>query len=192
MNQNEKWNQRYSEVTEAGEPAKVLTDFSHLLPTEGIALDLACGLGANALFLAQQGLETLAWDTSRVALTKLQASAACLRLKVQTRQRDCEQHPPEPESLDVLVVSHFLYRPILNALAESLRPGGILYYETHTLERPVYLSGPSNPDYLLKPGELLDVFGQLQIHAYREDGLAGDLHKGCRGKASIVASKLSL
>ena len=90
----------------------------------------------------------------------------------------------------MLVVSHFLYRPILNALTESLRPGGLVYYETHTLVRPDHLSGPSNPDYLLKPGELLDVFGQLQIHAYREDGLAGDLQKGSRGKASIVASKV--
>ena len=190
MNQNDQWNQRYSKTTEAGEPAKVLKAFSHLLPAEGIALDLACGLGANALFLAQQGLTVQAWDTSQVALTKLQASAACRQLKVQTRQRDCEQYPPEPETLDVLVVSHFLYRPILNALVESLRPGGLLYYETHTLERPGHLNGPSNPDYLLKPGELLDTFGQLQIHAYREDGMVGDLQKGCRGKASIVASKL--
>jgi len=189
MNQNEKWNQRYSEMAEAGEPAKVLTDFSHLLPAEGIALDLACGLGANALFLARQGLTVQAWDTSQVALTKLQASAACQRLKIQTRQRDCEQHPPEPETLDVLVVSHFLYRPILNALVESLRPGGLIYYETHTLERPGHVTGPSNPDYLLKPGELLDVFGQLQVHTYREDGMVGDLQKGWRGKASIVASK---
>lgn len=189
MKQSDKWNQCYSGVTEAGEPAKVLADFSHLLPAEGIALDLACGLGANALFLAQQGLTVQAWDTSRVALTKLRANATCQRLKVQTRQRDCEQHPPEPGTLDVLVVSHFLYRPILTALAESLRPGGLLYYETHALERPDHINGPSNPDYLLKPCELLDIFSQLRIHAYREDGLVGDLQKGWRGKASIVASK---
>lgn len=188
-NQSKKWNQRYSEDNGAGEPARVLLDYSHLLPAEGIALDLACGLGANALLLAQQGLETFAWDTSQVALSKLQANATRQRLKVQTQQRDCEQLPPEPGSLDVLVVSNFLYRPILKALVESLRPGGLLYYETHSLERPDHQTGPSNPDYLLRPGELLDVFRQLHIHACREEGLAGDLQKGFRGKAYIVARK---
>lgn len=188
-NRNEKWDQRYSAVNGVGEPARVLADFPHLLPSDGVVLDLACGLGANALFLAQQGLVVHAWDTSQVALEKLQSIAAHQRLKIHTQQRNCEKHPPESESLDVLVVSQFLYRPILKSLAESLRPGGLLYYETHTIERPDHLNGPSNPDYLLRSGELLDVFSQFCVHAYREDGLTGDVQKGYRGKASIVARK---
>ncbi len=190
MDPRGKWDQRHAQAADVDEPVWVLQAFAHLLPEGGgAALDLACGLGANALFLARRGFEVHAWDISPVALARLRERAAEEQLAVQTRQRDCEQHPPAPESLDVLVVSHFLYRPILPALAASLRPGGLLYYETHTQERPTHLPGPSNPDFLLCPGELLDAFSALRVHVYREDGLTGDLQKGRRGKASIVARK---
>ena len=173
----------------SGVPARILTESTHLLPARGRALDLACGLGVNALFLARQGLQVSAWDVSQVAVTKLRAAAACKGLVVDARIRDCERFPPEARSLDVLVVSNFLYRPILPALVDSLRPGGMIVYTTHTLERPDFMDGPSNPDYLLRRGELLEVFGQLTVHAYREDGLTGDIRRGERGRASIIASR---
>ena len=184
-----KWDGLYEDAADNGAPARILTEHAHLLPANGHALDLACGLGANALFLAQLGFQVSAWDISRVAVTKLRAAAACQRLVVDARVRDCERFPPEARSLDLLVVSNFLYRPILPALIDSLRPGGMVVYTTHTLERPDFVVGPTNPDYLLQRGELLEVFDQLTVHAYREDGLAGDIRQGERGRASIVASR---
>ena len=184
-----KWDRIYEAATDVGDPARILTEFAHLLPVSGHALDLACGLGANALFLAQRGLHVSAWDASRVAITRLQAAADCQGVAVDSRLRDYERFPPEANSFDLLVVSNFLYRPILPDLRNSLRPGGLVIYTTHTVERPDFMGGPSNPDYLLQSGELLDMFCHFRIHAYREEGLLGDIRQGERGRASIVASQ---
>ena len=70
----EKWDCRYAQdsIGSPPEPAKVLSDYAYLLPESGTALDLACGRGGNALFLARRGLETHAWDISRNAINELQ------------------------------------------------------------------------------------------------------------------------
>jgi len=186
---SKKWNNHYANVAEAGTATSILIEFAHILPQEGLALDLACGLGANAVFLAQQGLKVQAWDTSRTAVTKLQALAACQKLDIDARIRDCERFPPDAGSLDVLVISNFLYRPGIPALLASLKPGGLLFYTTHTMERPDFIKGPNNPDYLLQPGELLSLCAGLRLHYYREDGMSGNLEQGVRGRASIIASR---
>ena len=69
-----KWNARYQQVphTQMPQAARVLSEYQHLLPTTGRALDLACGLGGNALLLAARGLETWAWDIANVALARMQ------------------------------------------------------------------------------------------------------------------------
>lgn len=183
-----KWDQRYQSRTEPGEPCWVLQHNQHLLPASGRALDLACGLGANALLLAENNLQTHAWDNSVVALQKLSECAAQQQFTIQTLQRDVEQNPPEPESFDVIVVSQFLYRPIFSALVKALKPGGLLFYQTfHRLKQSP--SGPSNPDFLLAPGELLRVFADLQLLFYREDADVGDLTKGLRDCSYFVGSK---
>jgi len=185
----EKWDRRYREGgTEAPAPARVLVDNGHLLPSAGRALDLACGLGGNALWLAERGLEVSAWDVSPVAIERLAARAGRLGLVIDAEVRDVCDQPPAPASFDVIVVAHFLARSLAPRLVRALRPGGLLFYETFTRER-VGEGGPSNPDFLLGPNELLGLFRPLHVLAYREEGRAGDTDRGFRDKAWLVAQK---
>lgn len=165
--------------------AKVLEDFSHLLPESGRALDLACGSGENACFLANLGLATSAWDWSDQALKAADELARQQQVDLELEKRDVEKAPPAPASFDVILVSHFLHRPTLPDLVRALRPGGLLFYQTFTLAR-VGVSGPKNPDYLLQPNELITQFSSLRILAYREEGLTGNLASGYRDRAYLV------
>ena len=184
-----RWDQRYQDSTAPGEPCWVLQNNLHLLPPTGRGLDLACGLGANALLLARRGLDSHAWDSSSVALKKLEDFASSKQLAVNTLQRDVETNPPEPHSFDVIIVSQFLYRPIFHALITALKPGGLLYYQTfHTKKVSEY--GPSNPDYLLQPGELLQQLADLQLVFYREDADIGRADQGLRDCSYFVGRKV--
>ncbi len=152
-------------------------------------MDLACGIGGNALFLAKEGLTVKAWDLSDLIVGKLNQHAKAESLALKASVVNVENDPPEPSSLDVLVVSHFLYRPHLKALEKALRPGGLLFYQTFTQERVAGTSGPKNPAFLLRPNELLNVFSSLRVLAYREDGLIGSLSEGVRNVAMLVAQR---
>lgn len=181
-----KWDRIYAERSDPGQASPILSAHIHLLPAQGNALDLACGLGANALLLAESGLDTQAWDISPVALKRLDSLASAREIPLRTLVRDIESCPPEPASFDVIVVSDFLYRPICNAIAAALKPGGLLFYSTWSV-RKVSSQGPSNPDFLLQPNELLRLFPHLQVRCYREDGRAGDLSRGDRDRAHLIA-----
>lgn len=184
----EKWNQRHREAEEVGEPAAVLQLNAHLLPVSGRALDLACGRGANALFLARAGLETHAWDFSPVAIQRLQACAAKEGLSIDARVRDVEEAPPEAATFDLILVSHYLQRSLAPHLMAALRPGGRLFYQTFVQE--VQLErGPTTPDWRLAPNELLRLFAPLRVHFYREDGLIGRERGALSDQALLVASK---
>jgi tellurite methyltransferase len=183
-----KWNARYRDSTGEAQAAAVLTSNIHLLPRQGSALDLACGLGANALLLAKKGLQTWAWDLSEVAIEKLQAQARDLELPLIAETRDVERHPPEPERFDVIVVTRFLDRSLAPALMDALRPGGLLFYQTWT-RTSVDQSGPGNPTYRLEDNELLHMFAPLSLIVYREEARIGDLDKGFRNEAMLVGQK---
>jgi len=182
------WNQRYANAAH-GIAAWVLHEHAHLLPAHGQALDLACGLGANALFLAERGLEVSAWDSSSVAIERLQSAALARGLNVAASLRDVLHQPPAAASFDVIVVAHFLAREQFPALLAALRPGGLLFYQTFTTERVDGLDTPSNPNFVLAPNELLHLCQPLRILAYREDGLVGDLTLGMRARAACVGIK---
>jgi len=92
-----RWNRRHAEAEGVGEVAQVLLCNAHLLPRRGRALDLACGRGASALWLAERGLEVHAWDLSPVAIERLQAEARARGLRVQCEVRDVvAQAPAQP------------------------------------------------------------------------------------------------
>jgi tellurite methyltransferase len=178
----DKWNGIYRDAP-AGVPgpARVLGENTHLLPEQGTALDLACGRGGNALLLAGAGLEVHAWDISAVALEQLAGTARRLNRVIHTRVRDVSAEPPAPDSFDVIVVSRFLDRAIAPALAAALRVGGLLFYQTFTVDKDPE-TGPHNPAYLLGQGELLTLFAGLRPVVYREEG---------NGEAMLVARKSS-
>lgn len=186
----DKWDAIYADqqcdITTA---ADVVQQNIHLLPATGTALDLACGLGGNAILMAQHGLNVHAWDVSSVALDKINQYAQKYGLNITTTLRDIENSPPSADNYDAVVVSHFLFRPILLDIRNSLKKGGLLFYQTYTAEKSIQ-AGPTNPDYLLNRNELLSVYDGMDILAYREEGLQGDVQKGWRNQAMIVAKRL--
>lgn len=189
MSDAEKWNRRYLDA-QVGDshPAQVLSDYAHLLPAHGTALDLACGLGANALLLAARGLDTLAWDIAAVAVDKLNAHARRHDLPLRAEVRDLPQHPPPQHHFDVIVVSRYLERSLCPAIQAALKPGGLLYYQTYTRSQ-VHPGGPSNPAFRLARNELLHLFTELDVIAYREEDTVGDTARGLRDEAYLVAQR---
>jgi SAM-dependent methyltransferase len=183
-----KWDARYRERSGTPLPARVLVDNLHLLPKGGDALDLACGLGANALLLCSRGLRTRAWDISAVAIGALRAAAPA-GCGLIAEVRDVVRQPPAPDSLDVIVVAHFLERGLFPSLIAALRPGGLLFYQTFTRAAVDPQPGPGNPDFRLDDNELLALCAPLRLLVYREEGLVGDRSRGWRNEAMVVACK---
>lgn len=183
-----RWDQRHRDAEGPPRPAAVLADNLHLLPATGLALDLACGLGGNALLLAEQGLDTAAWDLSPVAIERLRELAAERGLSIDARVRDVCAEPPPPAGFDVIVVSWFLDRTLAPHLVAALRPGGLLFYQTFT-ETKVDPHGPDNPDFLLREGELPNLFPGLRVRVYREEGRIGDIRRGERNAALLIAER---
>ena len=188
-NIEQKWNSRYRErEVESREVSEVLKENRHLLPNSGKALEIACGLGANALFLYEQGLEIDAWDISPVAIDKLKQFCNQQNIAVNCEVRDVCSEPLPTESYDVIVVSYFLERELAPDIICALRPGGLLFYQTHIRDK-VDDSGPANSDFLLARNELLGLFSDLTILVYREEGRVGDIYQGFRNRAMLVGIK---
>ena len=187
--QRARWDERHAAATDIGVPAEVLLRNAHLLPAQGVALDLACGRGANALWLAEHtALELHAWDFSPAGVARLEAAARTRGLRIATEVRDVVARPPQPRAFDLVLVNHFLERAIVPALIDALRPGGLLLYQTFTREA-VSARGPSTPEWRLARNELLALFAGLTVRAYREEGSLGDRSRGLRDLAYLVAER---
>ena len=184
-----KWNHIYSQsVNEHCTAVQVLTENDFLLPTTGMALDLASGLGANAIFLAELGLAVTAWDISDVAIVKLTAYAVRQGLNINACQEKIVADSFTESSFDVIVVSRFLDRTLSDAIIGALKPDGLLFYQTFTQEK-TSRKPPNNPDYLLTENELLELFSPLRVIFYRENALIGEQLRGLRNEAQFVGQK---
>lgn len=186
----QKWDARYQNTQIGSTPAaQVLSENQHLLPARGVALELACGTGANAILLARRGLQTQAWDLSPVVIEKLNRYAAQQGLPIQAAVHDVMSTAPAPECFDVIVVSHFLERSLGPAIVTALKPGGLLFYQTFIRDR-VGAGGPDNPEFRLANNELLRLFTGLRVLVYREEGSVGDVAQGFRNQALLVGMKV--
>lgn len=185
----EKWDRRHA-ASDSGSPtpSRVLVEYACLLPETGVALDLACGQGGNALLLARRGLAVHAWDLSEIAIGRLQRRATAEKLEMQASIRDVSESPPASDTFDVICASFYLERAITRQITEALRPRGLLFYETFIHEK-VTDCGPSNPSYRLGPNELLELFAPLHVLAYRELGCVGDTAQGVRDVAWLVGQR---
>lgn len=134
----------------------------------GPVLDLACGYGRHSLAAARLGLPVLALDRDQEALRTLQRDAPPLVQCVRTDLEAGFDIPVAPASCGAVLVFRFLFRPLARAIAEALRPGGLLLYETFTTHQRNLGQGPRNPAFLLEPNELPSLFGDLQRIAYEE------------------------
>jgi SAM-dependent methyltransferase len=138
--------------------------FAGLIRAGGDVLDLACGGGRHVRFLLAQGHAVLAVDRDTQGLADLAGSPALEVLTI-----DLEDGRPWPlanRRFAGVIVTNYLHRPLLPAIVGAVAPGGCLLYETFAAGNERF-GKPSNPDFLLRPGELLDaVAGQLQVIAY--------------------------
>lgn len=185
----DKWNATHRQSSVASATAAVLTENSFLLPAQGTALDLACGLGANALFLAECGLQVQAWDISSVALEVLQRNATEKSLNITVKQCNIEASIVPENAFDVIVISRFLDRTLCNAIIDALKKDGLLFYQTFT-QNKLATHGPKNPDFLLQQNELLRLFKPLTLVYYRENSRIGDLSRGERNEALFIGQKI--
>jgi SAM-dependent methyltransferase len=148
-----------------------VSQWAHLIATGGTVLDLACGSGRHTRWLAARGHSVLAVDRDATALATLADLPA-----VETLHADLEAGAwplPAQRSFAGVVVTNYLHRPLLAKLPEVLTPGGVLIYETFAAGNGAF-GKPSNPDFLLRPGELLDaVRGRLRVVAFQDGLLKG-------------------
>lgn len=136
----------------------------HIKPS-GHVLDVAAGKGRNARWLAQQGFKVEAVDRDRQALESMKG-VEDINLRVADIEND--GWPYIGQSFDAIVVCRYLHRPLFPALCETLAPEGVLIYETFMQGHEAY-GKPSNPDFLLRPDELLEVFqNQLEVIAFEQ------------------------
>lgn len=123
-------------------------------------LDLACGSGRHARFLAGQNLAIFAVDRNKEALSTLAGvpgiETACLDL-------EGDDWPLAGQRFAGIVVTNYLWRPRLPDVLAMLAPGGVLIYETFMLGNAAY-GKPSNPDFLLAPGELREIAAAAGLH----------------------------
>jgi 2-polyprenyl-3-methyl-5-hydroxy-6-metoxy-1,4-benzoquinol methylase len=168
--------------------ATVLSGNEHLLPAGGKALDLACGLGGNAMFLARRGFEVDAIDISEAGIAALTDAACVEGLSINARVADVMERPWAAERYDVIVVARFLERTLARDIADALKPGGLLFYQTFVESKPS-VSGPSNPRFLLRDNELIRLFDGLLIRYYRDETLTGQPEAGQRDEAFLIAQR---
>ena len=163
-------------------PASWLVQHAGLLPREGRALDVACGRGRHALWLAEYGLTTLAVDRDPEAIRELNEAARERRLPLRAEVRDLEggETSFQGSTFDVIVVVHYLHRALFPALTAALKPRGILVYETFTRAQAL-LGKPTNPAFLLEPGELRNLVAPLEVLVEREGEFEGKM------LASVIA-----
>jgi SAM-dependent methyltransferase len=143
----------------------------------GPVADLACGRGRYALAAAERGAVAIGFDRDAAALAELQRTARARGLRAHAVRTDLEAGrgiPVRPASCGAILVFRFLFRPLATALREALSPGGLLLYETFTIHQRTFGYGPRNEDFLLRPGELLETFRDLEVLSYWEGITEGD------------------
>ena len=181
------WNARHREAaSHPPPPAAFLVESFPLLPrpsAHSCALDLACGAGQNAVYLAERGWPVFAVDFSSAALDRASALASARGIPVARGslgalsrklsgivlvETDLETARLPESAFDLILCFHYLHRPLFPAIERALAPGGYLLYESFTELQLAHAEGPRSPEHLLHSGELLAAFPHLHPLFYRE------------------------
>jgi SAM-dependent methyltransferase len=159
-------------------PSNWVTRWTHLLPTKSHVLDLACGAGRHMRWLAEQGHTCVGVDRSTEALLAAGAYGQVVEADIEGGP-----WPLTGQQFDAVVVTNYLWRPLMPRILESIKPQGFLIYETFAVGHEK-IGKPSRPDFLLQHGELLQTCAQMHVIAYEE----GYLEQPPKFVQRIVAS----
>jgi SAM-dependent methyltransferase len=187
--ERDKWDERYRDgaYENRTHPTALLSEWIDRLP-RGRALDVACGAGRNALYLASKGYAVDAVDISAVALERGRAAAARLGLAVRWLCRDLDGDAEDalPRGLyDLVVWVRYVNSGLLPRLASRLAPGGYVLCEQH-LATTAGVAGPRTEAFRLRPGDLRSQAAGLDLIDYRE-GLVVDPDGRTVALAQLIA-----
>lgn len=144
-------------------PSPWVTRWSHLVPAGGAVLDVACGHGRHMRWFHERGHPVTGVDRSAEALSAVQDLGETVLADIENGP-----WPFAGRHFAAVVVTNYLWRPLLPAIVDAVVPGGVLMYETFAAGNET-VGKPSRPDFLLQPGELLQACVALRVVAY-EDG----------------------
>lgn len=172
----EKWNKKYNKKQYIEEnPSRILEKF-YSVAKIGNALDIACGTGRNAIFLANKGFSVDAIDISDVAIKILKEKNP----HINTVVADLDEYKLEENKYDLIVNVNFLNRNLIPSIKEALKIGGIIIFETFVISQK-----RTNKFYYLRPNELLRLFLDFHIIFYEEKDILEE-----ERKAYLVAKKI--
>ena len=154
------------------EAAEWLQRWAHLLPAGAPVLDIACGRGRHLRWLAGRGHPVTGIDRDAAALAASQGLADAGLAELILADIENSPWPCPGRQWPVLLVTHYLWRPLWPQILATLAPGGLLIYETFAAGNET-VGKPSRPDFLLQPGELITRCAGLRIIAF-EDGFLDD------------------
>jgi len=177
-----RWNEKYRVKADSRTPSEIVARF-YPLATPGRALDIAAGMGKDALFLAEKGFEVDAVDISDVAMDAL----AGRHPRAHARCRDLDTYDIPGGRYRLILNIRYLNRRLFPYIIEGLKPGGLLIFETF-IESPGENGVSMHRDFLLRKNELLHAFLSLQVLYYEEK--TAPASKGPEQVASLVARKI--
>jgi SAM-dependent methyltransferase len=149
------------------DPSPWMRRWAPLIRRNGTVLDVACGNGRHLRWLHAQGFAVTGVDRDAAAIEPLRTLGRIIVADIESAP-----WPLAAETFDAVIVTNYLWRPLLATIVASVAPGGVLIYETFAAGNEAF-GKPSNPNFLLHSGELLWACATLQVVAY-EDGLLAD------------------
>jgi len=166
------------------QPSAWVMRWSHLVRPGGVVLDVACGYGRHARWFYERNHMLALVDRAQSAIDSIAIPAHACEAVV----GDIENGPWPfaGRQFDAVVVTNYLWRPLMPTLLGSLVPGGVLIYETFTAGNET-VGKPSRLDFLLRPGELLEVCRSLRIVAFEDGFIEAGPHQAPRFVQRIAA-----
>lgn len=185
-----RWNDRYKTgaYVARSHPTALLEVNLNQLP-RGRALDIACGRGRNAYFLAEQGYQVIGLDISDIAIDSCRSDPRCTQ-DTEFGAWDCDSNLPEKIGrFDLIVVIRYVNIALFKLLHTYLNPGGAILVEEHLrVDNPQNFSGPNSPHYRVPPGLLRKLFSNLEP-VYEFEGMVDDPGGERSMLSQIIATK---
>jgi tellurite methyltransferase len=178
-----RWNERYTHTIsdDYQTPRSFLIEHLHLLPSAGLALDVAMGAGKNTRALLDLGIDPIGIDISTAAVMQARSHFPDAKMVI----ADLTHFYLPDQYFDLVLNFYYLQRELWTDYRRILKPGGILIFETLT-EKMLTIKPELTPEFLLKEGELRESFQDWDIVVYREGWVTAD-----RGYSKSVASMVA-